>query len=39
MKDIIFLLFDFLTTLAKLLRTGGGRAVTDAMLAGMARRQ
>ena len=27
MRDIIFLLFDFLTTLAKLLRPGGGRAV------------
>jgi len=27
MKDIIFLLFDFLTTLAKLLQPGGTRAV------------
>jgi len=27
MKEIIFLLFDLLTTLAKLLRPGGGRAV------------
>ena len=27
MKDVIYLLFNLLTTLAKLLRPGGGRAV------------
>jgi hypothetical protein len=27
MKDVIFLVFDLLTTVAKLLRPGGGRAI------------